>query len=225
MHEAVVGGTAISVVETLSASGVLDSFCLSRGTAAALHLGHRESRDPDFFTKAPSNKLNAERVVESAQRGLCDVSVEYVGEEQVDFFADGVRTTFLAYPFRPANRTASWRGVAVADLRTIAAQKAYTIGRRPHARDDVDIDAIMHVGGVPLSQIIRDAESVYGAEFSRRLFLQQLTYTKDLKDKEEAIQLLVRQEPFPVVEERLSQAVREYVLTDLGRPRGPGLRR
>lgn len=37
----------------------MDQFYLAGGTALALHLGHRQSRDLDFFTRAPQERLPA----------------------------------------------------------------------------------------------------------------------------------------------------------------------
>ena len=52
MHTETLAPNTKSILDNLSLNhSVLDNFYLSGGTALALHLGHRESEDLDFFTQ------------------------------------------------------------------------------------------------------------------------------------------------------------------------------
>lgn len=69
-----------------------------------------------------------------------------------------------------------------ADVRDIAAMKAYTIGRRGSFKDYVDLYYIIKEGADELKNIILNAEKKYANAFNTRLFLEQLVYFKDIKD-------------------------------------------
>src|SRR3989338_2218984 len=73
-------------------------------------------------------------------------------------------------------------GIQVASIDEIAAQKAYTIGRRGEYRDYFDVHAILTRTPITLSTIIRDSERKYGTLFNSKLFLEQLVYFTDLRD-------------------------------------------
>ena len=62
-----------------------------------------------------------------------------------------------------------------------ASMKAYTIGRRKSLKDYIDLYTILKEGYITLAQIIIDANEKYQDAFSDRLFLEQLTYTKDIE--------------------------------------------
>ncbi len=53
MHEKVLPGGTAQALQKLGESGVLGQAYLAGGTAVALQLGHRISRDLDFFTQEP----------------------------------------------------------------------------------------------------------------------------------------------------------------------------
>lgn len=78
-------------------------------------------------------------------------------------------------------------------------QKAYTVGRRANARDYIDLHNMFSAGVVSLEQLIRRAQNTDGEAFSPRLFLQQLTYTRDLPDRDDAIGILIEPQPFEVI--------------------------
>ena len=57
MHGEVLAGGTASVADVLSHWPAMQSFYLPGGTALALHLGHRRSRDLGFFTRQPLSTL------------------------------------------------------------------------------------------------------------------------------------------------------------------------
>ncbi len=81
----------------------------------------------------------------------------------------------------------------------MAVQKAYTVGRRAQARDHIDLHAVLTRGILSLDDLIQLAPDTYHDAFSARLFLQQLTYTKDLPDRDSALSLLVTPQPFDII--------------------------
>jgi len=61
------------------------------------------------------------------------------------------------------------------------ADKAYAVGRRAVWRDYVDFFLVIKKNILSLQKIIRFAEKKFSGEFNSALFLEQLTYFKDIK--------------------------------------------
>ena len=100
-------------------------------------------------------------------------------EGQYTLMVNRVQITFFQYPFViPATH---WfqRIIKMPDLLTLAAMKAYALGRRAKWKDYVDlyfITAKYH--GV--SAIVQRAHALFGKEFNEKLFREQLTFFQDI---------------------------------------------
>ena len=70
-------------------------------------------------------------------------------------------------------------GGVLADL---ASNKAFTIGKRGIWRDYVDVFFLLKFKLVSLDQVIEEANKRFEDQFSAKLFLEQLVYTKDIVD-------------------------------------------
>lgn len=210
MHESVLPAGTAEVAGILADWRAMDQFYLAGGTALALHLGHRQSRDLDFFTRVPRDRLPVLPDLDDVMARFRSVEWELKTTEQIQCRVDGVSATLLAYPFPHRFAFQAWRGLAVADARDIAMQKAYTVGRRAQARDYLDLHALLTRGVVSLDDLMAWAQETYGGAFSPRLFLQQLTYTEDLPDRDAALALLVTPASFDAVADDLAQLVRDW---------------
>ena len=143
-----------------------------------------------------SSSLNGQEEV-LAQFGTVEREMDTT--EQKQWRLDGISVTLLAYPFAHHFPYQMWRGLAVADARDIAIHKAYTVGRPAQARDYLDLHAVLTHGLLSFEELIRWAQETYQEAFSPRLFLQQLTYTQDIPDRESAVSLLVTPQSFDTV--------------------------
>lgn len=65
----------------------------------------------------------------------------------------------------------------------IASTKAYSLGRRSHYRDYVDLYFIIK-SGISIDRIIKNTQEIYKETFNPKLFLAQLTYFDDIKREE-----------------------------------------
>src|SRR3989344_3306656 len=81
----------LSLVGTFS-----KDFGLVGGTAIALHIGHRESIDFDLFSLEEFENTAIRHIVSKSHR-IEKVIVDETN--QFSFFVNGVRFTFLQYPF------------------------------------------------------------------------------------------------------------------------------
>lgn len=212
MHEAVLPTGTAKVAASLARWGALDQFYLAGGTALALHLGHRRSRDLDVFTRAPTAALPPLAGLDGMVQQFAEVQWDRRTGDPVPFWVDQVSVTLLAYPFRHRFPHRAWQGIAVADARDVAVQKARILGRpflgrRAQARDYVDMHALLTRGVVSLDELLAWGQETYRDAFSPRLFLQQLTYTEDVADVDSALTLLVDPVPFSAIAADLAHEV------------------
>ena len=156
-------------------------FGLVGGTAVALHIGHRESVDFDFFSFDEFKTFNIKRRVMNF-RAIDKVIVSKPYE--FTFLLNGVKITFFHYPFEIDYEINFDRILRMPSLLTLAAMKAYALGMRAKWKDYVDLYFIMK-DFHSLSEIIQQAEKIFGDEFNEKIFRTQLSYFKDINYSEE----------------------------------------
>jgi hypothetical protein len=154
-------------------------FTLYGGTALALHLGHRESIDFNFFGTRlidPDEVLALEllqgaTILEKAPQTLT-VGVERGGWVKLSFF--GVPHLPLLRPplFAPDNQ------LRVASLLDIAGTKAAVVQKRAEAKDYIDIDALI-THGIALPAILAAGQALYGHTFAPQSALKALCYFEE----------------------------------------------
>ncbi len=152
-------------------------FVLYGDTALALRLGHRESVDFDFFSRAPFapedlrkriGYLKAARTLQQSENTLTCV-VDREGDVHFSYFG-GLDLCSVHEPDR-----ADGPGIFVASLLDVAATKVTTVQARADAKDYLDIDALLGAG-VTLEDALGAANAVYGGGFNPLLTLKALTY-------------------------------------------------
>jgi hypothetical protein len=165
-------------------------FVLYGGTAIALHLGHRESVDFDFFGGREFNPaelygrvpfLKGAMVLQQ-ERNTLTCSVDRGAPVKVSFFG----LPALKRIESPAQ--AQDNGLKVAALIDLAGMKATVVQQRAEAKDYVDLDAIMGHGiGLPLA--LAAAIAIYGDAFNPQITLKALCYFEDgsLRDLPEPV--------------------------------------
>lgn len=162
-------------------SALPGEFTLYGGTALALHLGHRESVDFDFFGNRPIDVssledeipfLSGAKVTQRAKNTL-SVLVDRGAPVKVSFF--GVpKLPRLAPPV-----IAEDIGLRIASLLDLAGTKASVVQVRGEAKDYIDMDALIRIGGINLSTALAAAEKLYGSSFNPEITLKALSYFDD----------------------------------------------
>ncbi len=160
---------------------ILGDFTLGGGTAIALQIQHRQSYDFDFFTQKPITKSLLEKI---SQLHFTSVSPTLDTTDELSLIIDNkVKITFLFYPFpKVFDLIFLDNNIRLFSLSGLAAQKAYTIGRRGVWRDYYDIFCLIYNNHFDLKEIINLAKKNYGDIFSSKLFLSQLVYFQDIQD-------------------------------------------
>lgn len=159
-------------------------YYLVGGTAVSLQIGHRQSIDFDLFKK--SNISKTKIVKRLAEFGL-SYQLLYTNSESFHIIVNDVKITFFEYPY-PIPTSKSFEKIKIPDLQTLAAMKAFALGRRVKWKDYVDLYFILR-DFTDLNTIIMQSQQIYGSLFSGKLFRQQLCYFKDLDYSEEVFYL------------------------------------
>ena len=159
------------------------SFGLVGCTAAALQIGHRRSIDFDLFSHKPFRTLDIRKKIRAKKRIISRVFADRLGEYTM--VIAGVKLTFFHYPFA-VSFPKRLDGIRVADILTLAAMKAYALGRRAKWKDYVDLYFVMkQYHGI--GAVVQRAKRMFGSEFNEKLFRAQLAYFKDIDRSEEVI--------------------------------------
>jgi len=161
------------------------NFGLVGGTAIALYLGHRKSVDFDLFSLKEFDHLKIRKEILKFKKPFKVIVNE---KEQYSIFINGVKITFLHYPFKIKFSRNFENIINLPDLLTLSAMKAYTLGRRAKWKDYVDLYFIMkHYGGI--KKVIKKAKNIFGNEFNEKMFRAELAYFKDIDFSEKIIYL------------------------------------
>lgn len=183
------------------------SWVLAGGTGLALQIGHRKSYDFDLFSKDPIS----DSVYKTISTVFHEQPIKLVdSHDQLSVaLSSGVEITCLYYWYSPLFPLISTESIPLFDYRDIAADKARTLGRRNVWRDYVDIYTLLAQKKITLEELLTCAQNKFGNEFSKKLFLEQLCYTKDIHDQ--AIEWIAPPVDRQTITEFLTQEVTQYL--------------
>ena len=157
-------------------AAVPPEFVLYGGTAVALHLGHRQSADFDFFGNRPFDPakltasvpfLTAAMITQREPNTLSGI-VDRGGPVKLSFF--GVPGLPRLAPPHSDN------GLRIASLLDLAGTKVNVVQLRAEAKDYRDIDAILRDGRIDLPTALASAQVLYGPQFNPQIALKALSY-------------------------------------------------
>ena len=159
-------------------------FGLVGGTAIALQIGHRESIDFDLFT---SKDFRNKTILKSIERKRYRIQKIFTDEAgQYTIVIDGVQMTFFQYDY-PIGYTQNFNKIiAMPDLVTLGAMKAFELGRRAKWKDYVDLYFLLR-DHVTIAQIDRKGREIFSNEYNARIFHTQLAYFEDIDYREEVV--------------------------------------
>lgn len=155
-------------------------FILYGGTAIALHLGHRQSVDFDFFGSQPFEPRSL-----TTQPFLAGATITQQAPNTLTFIIDRdgpVKLSFFGVPnipqLQPPHRCAG-NGLRVASLLDLAGTKASEVQQRAEAKDYIDIDAILTDGRIDLPTALAAAMAIYQQHFNPLITLKALSFFAD----------------------------------------------
>jgi hypothetical protein len=160
-------------------SALPDQFVLY--DALALHLGHRNSVDFDFFARDPLNLSQLEGEIPFLA-GAKIIQREKSTLSAIVERGDPVKVSFFGVPKLPQLEPAhvvEENNLKVASLLDLAGTKASVIQVRAEAKDYLDLDALMRLGEVDLATALSAAYALYGQTFNPEVTLKALSFFAD----------------------------------------------
>lgn len=173
MHKEILDKNQIELLPLIKSFS--SDFGLVGGTAVALHLGHRRSIDFDLFIKKDfTNDLlrNAIKKDYTIQTILID------RPDELTLVLNNVKLTFYKYPYAINYSVEFENIIKIPDLITLAAMKAFALGRRAKWKDYIDIFFILK--NYTFEDVTKKSMEIFGSEFNERLFREQLSYYNDV---------------------------------------------
>lgn len=153
---------------------------LAGGTALAFQLGHRKSFDFDIFLPKPISRQFYKKVLNVFGKNI--ITRVSTGDILLIKTPENIEIHFVYVWHLNLFPTIKTNSLDLSSVADIAADKAFTIGRRGQWRDYVDIFYLLEKKVFTLEEIIELAQKKYRPEFNPRLFLEQLCYYKDINN-------------------------------------------
>ncbi|NOS67519.1 MAG: hypothetical protein HOO67_04115 [Candidatus Peribacteraceae bacterium] len=186
MHEEVLPAWTKDVLDRLMKNEILAGAYLADGTNIALQLGHRISRDLDFFT---SKKFD-ERVL-SKRLGEQGFVVEDMDWQTINGFFDGVKFSYFHYPYPLLSETLAYNSVELASLLDAAVMKIEAIASRGTKRDFIDLFVVLQSEHWRLEELMRSYQRKYSQNQNTVLHaLKSLTFFDDAETDDTPLTML-----------------------------------
>ena len=202
LHKEVLADEQIELLPLIKSFG--DGFGLVGGTAIALHLGHRRSIDFDLFSLKEFDNQKIRRKIVKFSKISQIIRDE---TEQFTLQIKDVRFTFFYYPYPIIFSHGLEDIIKLPDLLTLAAMKAFALGRKAKWKDYVDLYFVARqYRGI--GDICKKAGEIFSNEFNEKLFRIQLAYFEDINYSEEIIFM----PGFETGDEKIKQALTDFSL-------------
>ena len=129
-------------------------FYLAGGTAIMFRYNHRTSEDLDFLSE---RSFSVHRLIAKVRKLFPVESYEVPGDN-VDFKIEGIRVSFVFFPFKSIKRIEEFRGIRIASDYDIFLNKIYAAGRRIDWKDPFDAAYLLKIHQWPRDRVKRDFE-------------------------------------------------------------------
>lgn len=182
-------------------------FGLVGGTAVALHLGHRESIDFNLFSYDGFRNTSITKKI-SDIAAINPVLVNRKGE--YTFLINKVKVTFFQFPYKINYSQSLDNIIKLPDILTLAAMKAFALGRRAKWKDYVDLYFIL-MEHHTVAEISKKGVEIFDNEFNEKIFRTQLSYFADINYTEP----INFKKGFEVDEETIKSALVDFSLSNL----------
>lgn len=205
LHLDVLPENQLQLFELLSNQSFINDFYLAGGTGLALHLGHRQSIDFDFFIPADFDTYLIINKLVSIGKYQRD------NEEKntINGSLDGIKISFFGYRYKTIDDFSYYNNIRLAGLKDIAAMKMEAIAGRGSKKDFVDIYFLLQQ--YTLNEIFDFHTIKYGKGLSNRYHhLKSLVYFKDADS--EAMPLMINPLKWDDVKKQIITIVRQFDL-------------
>lgn len=151
-------------------------FYLAGGTALALQIGHRYSRDLDFFTQRSFNtEILTNKLVGK------ELKIRLIEEGTILSELQNTSVSFFYYPYPLLLNTVDFNGIQVAQVNDIAAMKLIAIAQRAEKKDYFDIAEVLK--RIPLPELKEITIEKYGkSRLNWYHIVKSLFFFSDVED-------------------------------------------
>lgn len=157
-----------------------DTFYLAGGTSLALHLGHRDSVDFDFFCE---ENINTKELFERLREIFAGHKLLKIQDEPNTLtllIDESVKISFFTYKYKLIDKTVSDENLTYASIQDIACMKLSAITGRANNKDYIDLYFILKLFSLS-SLLIKSSEK--HPELDRNLILKSLVYFEDIAEE------------------------------------------
>jgi hypothetical protein len=152
---------------------------LAGGSALALQLGHRRSRDFDWFTKETLPPENLVRDLKATGLSLA-IRQNTVGTLHAD--VGGIEYSVFRYRYDLVGPLVDFDGCHLASLSDICAMKLAAIHQRAVKRDYVDLHVLFHRAGFTLDRALEAWHQKF-PQADPSFALNAMVYFKDVENQ------------------------------------------
>lgn len=183
-------------------------FYLAGGTALALQLGHRTSKDFDFYTERDFKAK--ELYLKFKEIFLKNISKPNFSENTLQFKIGLTDLSFFKYPYPLIRFLKKWQSLLLASPEDIAAMKVEAIIGRGTKRDFIDIYYL--IKEFSLERVLRFTKNKYPDTFNEYLCLRALIYFVDAEEKQDRtkISLCNPKVNWQSIKKYLIEEIKEY---------------
>jgi hypothetical protein len=184
MHLKVLNKDQIDLLPTIAK--FKREYYLVGDTAIALQIGHRESICFDLFKLKSLRKSEIYKKIEQDKLKIIHGFEDY---NQLNLVVNNVKLTFFQFPYQ-IETTKEIKGIIkMPDLLTLAAMKAFALGRRAKWKDYVDLYFLLK-NHYTVNEISEKAKQLFDVEFNEKLFKMQLSFFKGISYQEEVVYII-----------------------------------
>lgn len=171
-------------------------------------MGHRISRDLDFFTQQP---LDSEKLFGEIKALGVKILLDHQSQGSLIVSANGTKVSAFHYPYPFVEPAARFHTVAVAGLLDIAAMKIIAITQRGKRRDFVDLYFILQ--DIPCAKVGRALVRRYGPERINPVHIgKALVYFQDAEGDPDPLYCAGSRVAWEEIRSFFKSRVRQFVL-------------
>ncbi|OGZ78203.1 MAG: hypothetical protein A2528_00070 [Candidatus Staskawiczbacteria bacterium RIFOXYD2_FULL_37_9] len=188
MFENVLSENAKKSLAILGQSGILKNAYMAGGTALALQIGHRLSYDFDFFT---TEEFDATLLTQKINKLIPNFNLDRTDWGTILGSINNTRFSLFFYTYPILFESSEFSGVAIVNIKDIAAMKIAAISDRGSKKDFIDLYFIVEVEKI-LS--LKECLELYDKKFqalkqNKTHILKSLNYFDDA-DKEAELKMI-----------------------------------
>ena len=158
-----------------------EDFYLAGGTALALQIGHRDSKDFDFFT---NKEFDTKKLFEKIENVFKSYTISKFQEEKDTLsisIDDEIKISFFSYPYKLVDDLIEEENLKLASQIDIGCMKLSAITGRASIKDYIDLYYILH--NLKLGELIEKCLKKF-PNIDKNLILKSIVYFEDMTNEQ-----------------------------------------